>query len=116
MRATRQAGFLLTNKSIRRDILIPRYYDPRIGQELDTLANDHHLVSLDSLVDAGHLAHDHGNYIPKIYYGTGPFPYIRTSDLANWEIKASPKHGIPESVYEAYAERQDVRPNRLSRK
>ncbi len=46
-------------------------------------------------------------------YGTGPIPFIRTSDLSNWEIKADPKHGVSEELYEAYKaknpEKFDVR-------
>lgn len=110
MRHAHQEGFLLQGSSIRREILIPRYYDPRIGERLEDLAEGNNFVSIDELVAAGHLQHDHGSYVPKIYYGTGPYPYIRTSDLANWEIKASPKHGVPENVYEQYAAKQDVQP------
>src|SRR2546423_1246014 len=110
MRSLHQEGFLLPNSAVKREILIPRYYDPRIQEQLEVISQDHHLVSLDELIAVGHVQHDHGSYIPKIYYGTGPYPYIRTSDLANWEIKASPKHGIPESIYREYAEKQDVQP------
>ena len=32
-------------------------------------------------------------------YGTGPIPFIRTSDLSNWELKADPKHGVSEELF-----------------
>jgi hypothetical protein len=101
-------SFLLDARQVARDILIPRYYDPRISKRLSELEQSHKLVPLKTLVELGHIIHSHGNYVPKIYYGTGPYPYVRTSDLANWEIKASPKHGVPESVYEAYQAEQNV--------
>ncbi len=110
MRHFSSEGFLVPAGEIANDILIPRYYDPRIDDELEFLSATHHLVRIDSLVADGHLKHDHGKYIPKIYYGTGPIPYVRTSDLANWEIKASPKHGIPEEVYLKHKDHQDVQP------
>jgi hypothetical protein len=108
MRHFSKDGFMVPVEDIANNILIPRYYDPRIEEELEFLSDTHYLVRIDELIAAGHLRHDHGRYIPKIYYGAGPVPYVRTSDLANWEIKASPKHGVPENVYEQYKEQQDV--------
>jgi hypothetical protein len=43
-----------------------------------------------------------------MFYGTGPFPYIRTSDISNWEIRASPKHGVSQDVFDHYTAEQDV--------
>src|SRR4051812_31418118 len=99
---------MLSSRDIRSDILIPRYYDPRIEDDLRSLDESHEVVTLDDMVSRKQLRHDHGSYVPKIYYGTGPYPYIRTSDLANWELKASPKHGLSHEVYEDYRVKQDV--------
>lgn len=110
MRHPVERGFLLRAGDVHRDIFVPRYYDPRIAADLSSLSPSHKLVSIDELVADGHVLHDHGNYIPKIFYGTGPYPYVRTSDLANWEIRASPKHGVPRDVFDDYQLRQDVQP------
>ena len=110
MRRTGERGFLLRAGEVVGDILIPRYYDPRISDDLAALAESHRLIPLNTLVSEGSLLHDHGDYVPKIHYGTGPFPYIRTSDLANWEVRASPKHGVPKDIFDEYAVQQDVRP------
>lgn len=111
MKRQRQDGFTLSNREVRNDILIPRYYDPRIAADLDELNADFELISLRELVHNGMLIHSHGDYIPKLFYGTGPFPYVRTSDFANWEIKASPKHGVPKAVFDEYAPEQHVSPH-----
>jgi hypothetical protein len=108
MRFASERGFLLRSADVRNNILTPRYYDPRIAAELDVLASTHNLRSINQLIADGALRHDHGSYIPKIFYGSGPFPYVRTSDLANWELKASPKHGMSKEVYDAYHADQDV--------
>lgn len=100
MRRTGERGFLLRAGEVVGDILIPRYYDPRISADLEALAESHRLVPLKTLVSERQLLHEHGDYVPKIHYGTGPFPYIRTSDLANWEVRASPKHGVPKDVFD----------------
>jgi hypothetical protein len=42
-------------------------------------------------------------------YGTGTVPYIRTSDIANWEIRAAPKHGMSDAIAEPYRAFMDVR-------
>lgn len=110
MRHQQREGFLLSSRDISNDILIPRYYDPRISESLDRLKRDYHLVSLRHLIADRHILHCHGDYVPKLFYGTGPYPYVRTSDLANWEIKASPKHGVPEAVYQEYSAHQGVCP------
>jgi len=101
-------GFLLNSQNVRRGILIPRYYDPEITQSLHALKGQFDLVELKRLIVDGKVLHSHGDYVPKIHYGTGPYPYIRTSDLANWEVKASPKHGVPRAVLDEYAPSQDI--------
>jgi hypothetical protein len=110
MRHEANSGFLKAIQDIRSDIFIPRYYDPRIALECRKLNRRHSLISLDTMTERGQLKHDHGNYVPKMSYGTGPYPYIRTSDLANWELRASPKHGVSKEVFDKYAAEQDVRP------
>lgn len=110
MRQAGKLGFRLGISSVRNNILIPKYYDPEIETALEGLAEKFEVVSLAQLVERGHLVHTHGDYVPKIHYGTGPFPYVRTSDLANYEVKASPKHGVPRHVYDDYASDQSVRP------
>jgi len=96
---------------IRNDIFVPRYYDPAIDQDLEDLATTHDLVSIRALIDSGQLELRQGKYVSKMHYGTGRIPYIRTSDLANWELRGSPKHGVSEAVWHDFAEQQDVRPD-----
>ena len=109
MRGRVQSGFLVGQSDIRNDIYIPRYYDPRIEQDLSKLEG-FDLISLGELISSKDVQHSHGDYVSKLHYGTGPFPYIRTSDIANWELKASPKHGVSQDVFETYAAGQDVQP------
>ena len=47
----------------------------------------------------------------KESYGTGSIPFIRTSDIANWEIKLDPKQGLSREIYEKYKKKQDVKAN-----
>ncbi len=45
-------------------------------------------------------------------YGTGTIPFIRTSDISNWEIKADFKHGVSEEIYENLRGKVDVKAGR----
>jgi len=40
---------------------------------------------------------------------TGPIPFVRTSDLINWEINIDPKKQVAREVYELYKDKQDIR-------
>jgi hypothetical protein len=108
MRIGARLGFQLPESDLRNDIFVPRYYDPEIDDRLSELARTHELVTIQELIDAGELQLTQGNYVGKMHYGTGLVPYIRTSDIANWELRGSPKHGVSELVYAQYVKRQDV--------
>jgi hypothetical protein len=110
MRPSGRLGFAVRHGALRNDILVPRYYDPAIERDLAALAATHDLVSIRELIETEQLELRQGKYVPKQHYGTGPIPYIRTSDIANWELRGSPKHGVSEAVWERYVEQQDVRP------
>ena len=109
MRSQARIGFSLSSSEIRNSIYTPRYYDPSIEDRLSELSLSHDLVTLQELIDAGQLQLRQGKYIDKMHYGTGTVPYIRTSDIANWELRASPKHGVSEAVAAEYRDNADVR-------
>ena len=58
----------------------------------------------------GVLSVSTGDELGKLAYGTGDIPFIRTSDISNWEIKADPKHGIDRKTFSRLRAKQDVRP------
>ncbi|MEW6750861.1 MAG: N-6 DNA methylase [Candidatus Latescibacterota bacterium] len=89
--------------------LCPRRYDPRIAGALAQLSATHDVVLLGELVAAGRIELATGDEIGKMAYGSGDIPFVRTSDLSNWEIKADPKHGVSEEVYLGLRDKQDVR-------
>ena len=97
-----------SRKSIKGRIYIPKYYDPSIYNELQSLRDTHELLSVQELVDDEVISFSTGHEIGKLAYGTGNIPFVRTSDISNWEIKSSPKQGISEKIYNEYAEAQDV--------
>jgi type I restriction enzyme M protein len=42
-------------------------------------------------------------------YGTGTVPFIRTSDITNWELKSDPKQNVSKELYDEYKDKLDVR-------
>ena len=92
-------------------ILVPKYYNPEIANTLSRLAVSHEIVTMGSLVENLIVSIGTGIEIGKMAYGTGTIPFIRTSDLSNWEIKADFKHGISEKLYREVERKVDVRPD-----
>lgn len=101
-------GYEVSKDEIVDDILAPRYYNPEIPAELAMLSSTHHLLRIGDLVKAGVIKIDTGDEVGKLAYGEGTIPFVRTSDLSNWEIKVDPKHCVSEEVYRALARKQDV--------
>lgn len=84
---------------ISPDVLVPRYYR--------RLKNPPHMpegrigVTLGELTESGVIQAWDGHGSPESKHkGAGPVPYIRVSDIVNWELYRNPVSGIPEDVYE----------------
>lgn len=100
-------GFSITNDLIVDNVLAPRAYAFNVCAD-KSLASTHTLVSIGQLVSEGVLQIATGNEVGKLAYGTGDIPFVRTSDISNWEIKADPKHLVSEKIYDELASKQDV--------
>ena len=100
-------GFTRPLSSLRNAVFIPKYYDPELERGIAALGGQHRMVSLAQLVKEGVLSWDTGIEVGKMAYGTGDIPFIRTSDISNWELKGDPKQNVGEEIYAA--NKQDVR-------
>lgn len=103
-------GFVVDRKKIADNVLCPRYYDPQLDAELQRLKKTHDLHLFGDLVREGTLSIATGDELGKLAYGTGDIPFVRTSDISNWEIKADPKHGVDRRTFERLRTKQDVQP------
>jgi type I restriction enzyme M protein len=101
-------GFTVHRDKISENILSPGYYDPEIDVQLNSLEKSHMLITFGELVDRGVITISTGDEVGKLAYGTGDIPFIRTSDISNWELKSDPKHAIDQVYYEQLREKQDV--------
>ena len=103
-------GFLLKNSSLKNYILVPKYYDPEITDRLNRLNDTHTIIQLTDLVRDGVVSIATGVEVGKMAYGTGAIPFIRTSDISNWELKIDPKQGVSEEIYQSLRTKAAVQP------
>lgn len=92
--------------------LVPRYYDAKSQLLLlkDASNYDAELISLGEMIKKGWINIRKGDEVGAEAYGTGEYPFIRTSDISNFEISIDPTRGISEDIYEKYAAIQKLRP------
>jgi len=105
-------GFSFPFMDVKNYIVIPEYYNPDIEKELKALEStgDYELVSIQSLIDKKIISIKRGNEIGSKFYGLGDVPFVRTTDIVNWEIKIDPVKCVPEEIYNKYKQKQDIRP------
>lgn len=103
-------GFAISEKDICDNVLCPRYYDPEFEVQKRQLLKTHDLLPFGQLLDEQCVSMITGDEVGKLAYGGGDIPFIRTSDISNWEIKVDPKHCIDRELYESLRRKQDVQP------
>jgi type I restriction enzyme M protein len=106
-----RCGFIIKLSQIKDNIFIPNYYDPEVKEELANLekSGKYKLVSIGDLEKQRIISIKRGHEVGSKFYGLGNIPFVRTSDIVNWEIKVDPIKCIPEEVYEKYKRRQDIK-------
>ena len=83
---------------VRQEILVPRFY--RGLRSTPTMPDGYCGVSLGNLVESGIIGAWDGHGSPKSEEkGRGNIPYIRVSDIVNWEMYRNPVTGIPEKEF-----------------
>ncbi len=90
--------------------LVPRYYDITALNELTDEAErlGAKLVSLGEMIKLGYIQIRKGHEVGAEAYGTGDVPFIRTSDISNYEISIDPTRAVSEDVYRQYANQQKL--------
>ncbi len=100
-------GFYTRHKELISDTYIAKYYDPALKSTIARLSATYEMISLGDLVAQGVLSWETGIEVGKMAYGTGEIPFIRTSDISNWELKGDPKQGISDAIFQD--NQQDVK-------
>lgn len=92
--------------------LVPRFYAPQKARDAKELALTEGAAhaTLGELVDSGLLTVRKGVEVGADAYGTGDVPFVRTSDVANFEINIDPTKCVDRAIYEQYAPAQALTP------
>jgi len=107
-------GFVVTRKGLVENIFVPRYYDPVLRKTMARLgkSGDYDLRTIGELEEMGAISiRNAPATISKNEYGSGPVPFIRTTDIGNGEILYPTTHSVSEQVYREYKDKQDLRAN-----
>ncbi|MFW9827184.1 MAG: N-6 DNA methylase [Candidatus Thorarchaeota archaeon] len=110
-----QKIFKIKYSQIKNKIFIPIYYTG-VEKKLKKLANDKNfnLLTIKELVDKNIIYSNKGGYLPRgdeigsHLYGLGEIPFIRTSELNNWEINLDSYKKTSQEVYEQYKLKQKI--------
>lgn len=103
-----QLGFIVSSSDLENYVLAPRAYTYKISAESQFNREAHILKTIGELIEEEVIQVSTGDEVGKLSYGTGNIPFVRTSDISNWEIKSDPKHLLSDSIYEQFAAKQDV--------
>ncbi len=106
-------GYLVPSTELDPYYLVPRYYTPEVTEAVADLEQNGKVSfrSIDALSQTGIIAFSSGHEIGSNTYGTGEIPFIRTSDIANFEITHDPTFSVSEEIYSTYAQRQGLKPH-----
>jgi len=110
-----QKLFKINFSRIKNNIFIPSYY---IGVEkpLKALENnkDFQLISIGDLIKKKIIYTKNRDFLPRgveigsNVYGLGSIPFIRTSDINNWEINLDSHKKTSEEVYNQFKVKQNI--------
>lgn len=101
-------GFIISSDSIENYVLAPRAYSLRMGGTKQENDDQYFFIVIKDLIREGVLKISTGDEVGKLAYGTGSIPFVRTSDISNWEIKSDPKHLVSDEIYSNLATKQDI--------
>lgn len=103
-------GWKMKLSSLKNNILLPKYYNPDIENELQNYINtgDFIIKSIAELELEKIIKVSRGNEVGSENYGTGDIPFVRTSEVSNWEITADCTHCLSEEIYNNYKKRQNI--------
>lgn len=102
-------SFQFEKKGVWKDVMMEgAYFVPRyLVGKMEYKGKDNY-VSIGELIKQGHLIKKSSKEIGSEAYGTGDIPFIRTSDINNFEISADPTNSVSEDIYVQHASQQNL--------
>ena len=95
--------------------MVPRYYakEVYVSAEEARLTRTARIASLKELVEEGVITIRKGHEVGSDAYGMGDVPFVRTSDLANFEISVDPTKSVSVETYNEFAPQQALKPGNV---
>ncbi len=109
--------FKMNSNLVKNNIFIPNYY-LGVEKRLMDLSYNHDVVltTLKELADEKILYTNKSGLFPRgdeigsRVYGLGEIPFIRTSDISNWEVNLDSNKKTSREVFNLYKEKQNIEP------
>lgn len=92
----------------RQAKLIGNYYVPRYLSEKAVRHEPGEYITIGEMIQRGYLRKKSGKEVGSEAYGTGNIPFVRTSDIINFEISSDPTNAVSEEIYQQYAAQQNL--------
>ncbi|MFX1488230.1 MAG: N-6 DNA methylase, partial [Promethearchaeota archaeon] len=110
-----QTTFKIKFSQLKHNIFIPLYYTG-VEKTLKNLASNEQitLLTIGELTKKKIIYTNKGGYLPRgdeigsHVYGLGDIPFIRTSEIFNWEVNLEAYKKTSREVYEQYKNKQNI--------
>jgi type I restriction enzyme M protein len=70
-------------------------------------------MTLDEIMSRQWVSIRKGHEVGLEAYGTGKVPFIRTSDISNFEVSIDPTKSVSEDIYQSLSQEQDLKPGTI---
>lgn len=82
---------------------VPRYLAGSVISHDET-----EFITIGEMIKLGYLIRKSGKEVGSEAYGTGTVPFVRTSDIINFEISSDPTNSVSEEVFQQYSPQQNL--------
>ncbi|WP_447890014.1 N-6 DNA methylase [Pseudomonas hormoni] len=95
--------------------LVPRYYDRKteLLLESDAARLNAKVMTLGEMISKKWISIRKGHEVGSEAYGTGDVPFVRTSDISNFEVSIDPTKSVSEDIYNELKEDQGLKPGTI---
>lgn len=103
-------GWFMNINELKDNILLPKYYNPDLQNEIDEYvkSGNFEIKTLAELEKEKIVKITRGHEVGSEFYGTGDVPFVRTSEISNWEITSDCTHCVSEDIYDEYKTKQNI--------
>lgn len=98
-----------------RYYLVPRYYDRKTDLllERDAARLNANIMTFEEMISRGWITVRKGHEVGSEAYGTGDVPFVRTSDISNFEVSIDPTKSVSDEVFQTVRAEQNLKPGTL---